>query len=86
MTRAIDILMRFAKGCSEAEGGVISEDIRRAANEAMSAARSLRSENAIVYIGIDGGGPSKYFGTVEAARSWVKKEPGRHFKSEDLLF
>lgn len=86
MTRAIEILMKFAKDCSNADESVVSEEARQAAMTALRSARSVRSENAIVYVGIDGGGFHKYFGTPEAARLWVEAESGRHFKTEDLLF
>lgn len=88
MTRAIDVLMRFAKGLSTTDLD-IPDEVRAGAAAAVGMAASLRSESAIVYVGtetVDGAEVDKYFGSLEAVRGWIKQQDGRRYRTADLNF
>ena len=85
MTRAFDVLMRFARGCSKADDSEVPKVVREAAGHAIVEANKLRAEDGILYIA-DEGGEVMYFGSKEAVTAWVKKKEGRSYRTESLLF
>lgn len=89
MTRAIQVLMKFAQGCASSDQPFVSDEVKAAAAAAVQTATLLRNENPIVYIGeetVNGAVSCKYFGTLEAVRAWIKAGEGRRYRTEDLNF
>lgn len=82
MTKAIDVLMKFARTCATQDG--VPDDIAKAANKAVAMATKLRGESSVLHIVEDEDGTTRYLGSQEALNAWVRSNPGRPFRTENL--
>lgn len=83
MTRVIDVLMKFAKACTTQDG--VPDHVVEAANRAIRNAVKLRGESAVLHIVEDEDGATRYIGSQEALNAWVRSNPGKAFRTEDLI-